>query len=111
MRDHVVAVDIGTASARAGIFDQHGRLLAKARYPIMMQRPRENHAEHDSEDIWQAACAAVRDAVAASGLVPERIAAIGFEIGREAGRGRGWQYGEIRVVDVIYNKKGHIKIR
>ncbi len=51
MRDHVVAVDIGTGSARAGVFNARGRLLAKAEHPIVMNRPRENHAEHDSEDI------------------------------------------------------------
>ena len=50
MRDHVVAVDIGTGSARAGVFDARGRLLAKSEHPIVMNRPRENHAEHDSEE-------------------------------------------------------------
>lgn len=79
MRDHVVAVDIGTASARAGVFDQQGRLLARAKYPIVMQRPRENHAEHDSEDIWHAACLAVREATTVAGIAPQRIAAIGFD--------------------------------
>ena len=39
MRDLLVAVDVGTGSARAGIFDRHGRLLARADYPIAMNRP------------------------------------------------------------------------
>ncbi|MBB2676286.1 UNVERIFIED_ORG: ribulose kinase [Rhizobium esperanzae] len=64
MRDHVVAVDVGTGSARAGVFDAAGRLLAKAEHPIAMNRPRENHAEYDSENIWSAACTAVRSAMA-----------------------------------------------
>ncbi|MBA4785939.1 MAG: FGGY-family carbohydrate kinase [Rhizobiales bacterium] len=79
MRDHVVAVDIGTASARAGVFDREGRLLAKAKHPIAMQRLRENHAEHDSEDIWGAACKAVRAALAESGIAADRVAAVGFD--------------------------------
>ena len=79
MRDHVVAVDIGTASARAGVFDRNGRLLARAKHPIVMQRPRENHAEHDSEDIWRAACLAVRQAVSDAGLSADQVAAIGFD--------------------------------
>ena len=79
MRDHVVAVDIGTASARAGVFDRTGQPLARAKHPIVMQRPREDHAEHDSEDIWRATCHAVRAAMSDAGLVPERIAALGFD--------------------------------
>jgi FGGY-family pentulose kinase len=79
MRDHVVAVDIGTSSARAGVFDTYGRLLAKAEHPIVMNRPRENHAEHDSEDIWSAVCTAVRTAMGQSGIGAAAIGAIGFD--------------------------------
>lgn len=79
MRDHIVAVDIGTTSARAGVFDREGRSLAKAKHPIKMFRPRDNHAEHDSEDIWAATCIAVKAAMAEAGLDASRIAAIGFD--------------------------------
>jgi FGGY-family pentulose kinase len=79
MRDHIVAVDIGTTSARAGVFDRKGRSLAKAKHPIRMFRPRDNHAEHDSEDIWAATCIAVNTAMAEAGLDASRIAAIGFD--------------------------------
>lgn len=79
MRDHVVAVDIGTGSARAGVFTARGALLAKSEHPILMNRPQENHAEHSSEDIWAAVCAAVRNAVKASGVGPASVAAIGFD--------------------------------
>ncbi|NLS05349.1 FGGY-family carbohydrate kinase [Rhizobium sp. P32RR-XVIII] len=79
MHDHVVAVDVGTGSARAGVFDAHGRLLGKAEHPIIMNRPRENHAEHDSEDIWSAACIAVRKAMGESGVSPASVGAIGFD--------------------------------
>lgn len=79
MRDHVIAVDIGTSSARAGVFDSRGRMLGKGEHPIIMNRPRENHAEHSSEDIWAAVCAAVRGARAASGVEAASIGAIGFD--------------------------------
>ena len=79
MREHLIAVDIGTTSARAGVFDGQGRLLAKAQHPIVMNQPRENHAEHDSENIWTAACRAVRDARAEAGIDASEIAAIGFD--------------------------------
>lgn len=79
MRDHLVAVDIGTGSARAGVFDRDGRLIAKAKQPIAMFRPKENHAEHDSENIWAATCGAVRHAMAEAGIVASQVAAIGFD--------------------------------
>jgi len=79
MRDLVVAVDIGTGSARAGIFNREGMLLARADYPIAMNRPEENHAEHNSENIWTAACIAVKTARAKAGVEASSIAAIGFD--------------------------------
>lgn len=79
MRDHVVAVDIGTGSARAGVFDISGQLLGKAEHPIVMNRPRENHAEHDSEDIWSAVSIVVRKAMEQSGVAPASVGAIGFD--------------------------------
>ncbi|MFB2550103.1 FGGY-family carbohydrate kinase [Ensifer soli] len=79
MRDLIVAVDIGTGSARAGVFDRHGLLIGRADYPIEMNRPAENVAEHDSENIWTAVCIAVRTARAKAGVGEARIAAIGFD--------------------------------
>ena len=79
MRDLIVAVDIGTGSARAGLFDRNGAMLARAEHPIAMRRPRENHAEHDSEDIWRAVCAAVRTACSTARIAAGRVAALGFD--------------------------------
>jgi FGGY-family pentulose kinase len=79
MRDLIVAVDIGTGSARAGVFDRSGALLGRSEHPIAMRRPSADHAEHDSEDIWQAVCAAVKAARAAAGAGPARIAALGID--------------------------------
>lgn len=79
MRDLIVAVDIGTGSARAGVFDQGGAMLARAEHPIAMNRPCENHAEHDSEDIWRAVCIAVRVACEMAGVGASRVATIGFD--------------------------------
>ncbi len=67
MRDLIVAVDIGTGSARAGVFDRSGALLGRSEHPIALRRSSVNHAEHDSENIWQAACVAVRAALALAG--------------------------------------------
>ena len=74
-RKLVCSVDVGTGSARAGIFDGRGNLLGRADYPIVMNRPQPGHAEHDSEDIWRAACAATRGALANAGAAAARSSA------------------------------------
>lgn len=79
MRDLIVAVDIGTGSARAGVFDRSGAMLARAERTIAMNRSRENFAEHDSEDIWNAVCFSVRAACETAGAEAERVAALGFD--------------------------------
>lgn len=79
MQDLLVGVDLGTHSARAGVFDRKGRLLGRAEAPIAVNRPQPDHAEHDSEDIWRAVCTAVRTARAQAGADPRRIVGIGFD--------------------------------
>ncbi len=79
MQDLLVAVDVGTGSARAGVLDTTGALLGRAEHPIAMRRPSANHAEHDSEDIWRAVASAVRDAVAAAGADPTAIVGLSFD--------------------------------
>lgn len=79
MAAHLCAVDVGTGSARAGIFDQRGKLLARAEFPIAMNRSAAGHCEHDSEDIWQAACAAVRAARVSADVEPADVAGISFD--------------------------------
>ena len=54
MSGFVIGVDVGTGSARAGLFDAQGTLLAAAVEPIQMWKPRPDFVEQSSEDIWQA---------------------------------------------------------
>ena len=79
MTGAVIGVDVGTRSARAGVFDAEGQLLASARRPIAIWREVGEIVEHSSSDIWDATSAAVREAVAASGLSPDAIAGLGFD--------------------------------
>ncbi|MGD9477525.1 FGGY-family carbohydrate kinase [Shinella sp. G-2] len=79
MRDLIVAVDIGTGSARAGVFDRSGTMLGRAEHPIAMRRPSADLAEHDSEDIWQAVCTAVKAACKAADAPAARVAAFGVD--------------------------------
>lgn len=79
MGEFVVAVDVGTGSARAGIFDRAGSLIARSARPITMNREDAVTAEHSSLDIWTAVTASVREAVAGARIDPAEVDAIGFD--------------------------------
>ncbi len=79
MAELVAAVDIGTGSARAGVFDAAGRMLGRAEHPIALRQPAPGRAEQDSEDIWAATAAALRAARAEAGAAAEAIAGLGFD--------------------------------
>jgi D-ribulokinase len=79
MSEAFVGVDVGTGSARAGIFDGAGQLIAVARQPIAIWHEAGGVAEHSSPDIWRAACAAVREAVGASDLPQEAFKGLSFD--------------------------------
>lgn len=76
---YLLGIDVGTGSARAGIFDENGGMLASAAHPIQIWKPQPDFAEHSSEDIWQACCASVKAAVGEAGIDPEDIRGIGFD--------------------------------
>ena len=78
-RHAFIGVDVGTGSARAGVFDAHGELIASARRPIKIWREAGEVVEQSSDDIWSAVCAATREAVRLSGLAPEAFKGLGFD--------------------------------
>ena len=77
--DVVLGVDVGTGSARAGLFTLDGRLLGRGEHKIAMNQPLPDHAEHDSEDIWLAVGKSVRAALANASAKPESVAGISFD--------------------------------
>ena len=79
MGDAYIGADVGTLSARAGVFDSAGRLIASARRPIAIWREPGDIVEQSSDDIWRAVVAAVREAVEASGLPPEDFRGLSFD--------------------------------
>jgi D-ribulokinase len=77
--DCVIGVDVGTGSARAGVFDLAGRMLASAKYDITLFHSSGSVVEQSSSEIWNAVCHAVKEAMAQAAVPPERIAGIGFD--------------------------------
>ena len=78
MSEAYVGVDVGTGSARAGVFDGKGRLIACARRDIAIWRGPAAVVEQSSRDIWRAVAEATREAVAASSLPGTAVAGVGF---------------------------------
>ncbi|WP_439409541.1 FGGY-family carbohydrate kinase [Bradyrhizobium sp. DASA03076] len=79
MTRHFLGIDVGTGSARAGIFDRSGRLVATDRADITLWREAGDIVEQSSEDVWRAVCRSVRGAVGKAGIAPDSIAGIGFD--------------------------------
>ncbi|HEY4171310.1 MAG TPA: FGGY family pentulose kinase, partial [Reyranella sp.] len=79
MQQAFIGVDVGTTSARVGLFDAGGKLLATARRPIALWREAGDIAEQSSDDIWQACAGAVRDALAEAKVSPSLVKGIGFD--------------------------------
>jgi D-ribulokinase len=79
MQQSFIGVDVGTASARAGLFDSAGTLLATARRPIEVWHEPGDIVEQSSDDIWQACAGAIRGVLKQSGLPPDSIGGIGFD--------------------------------
>src|SRR5213079_381858 len=79
MREAFVGIDVGTSSARAGIFDENGILLATARHPITVWHEAGSVVEQSSSEVWAACAASVCAAMAEAALLPSAVKGIGFD--------------------------------
>jgi D-ribulokinase len=79
MAHYFIGVDVGTGSARAGVFDKNGGLLASAKRPITIWHETGSIVEQSAEQIWKAVCDGVREAVVTAGISPSAVAGLGFD--------------------------------
>ncbi|HEY1786217.1 MAG TPA: glycerol kinase GlpK [Pirellulales bacterium] len=79
----MLALDQGTTSSRAIVFDHAGRPIAKAQQEFPQILPRPGDVEHDPEAIWSSQLAVGRQALGQAGLEAHDIAAIGVTNQRE----------------------------
>jgi FGGY-family pentulose kinase len=75
----VIGVDVGSGSARAGVFDLSGTMLSYTSHEITLFRGPENYVEQSSREIWDAVCSSIKSAVSLSGVLPSSVAGIGFD--------------------------------
>ncbi len=83
MDGYVIALDQGTTSSRAIIFDRQGNIVSQAQYPFEQHYPQPGWVEHDPADIVSSQFHALGAAFEKSGLAGADIAAIGITNQRE----------------------------
>lgn len=75
----LLAIDVGTLSARAGVFDISGTLLAVASSPLELIRPQEHHAIYRMDDVWAAVGEASRGCLGQVAGAAGSVVAVAFD--------------------------------
>ena len=81
--NHVLALDQGTTSSRAIVFDREGRVVAQAQREFRQIFPVQGWVEHDPEEIWSSQLAVAREVLSTARLPAADVAAIGITNQRE----------------------------
>ncbi|QDQ25394.1 glycerol kinase GlpK [Chitinimonas arctica] len=80
---YILALDQGTTSSRAIVFDEHGLPVASAQQEFPQHFPQPGWVEHDPLDLWQSQLATARQALERAGIEARQLAAIGITNQRE----------------------------
>lgn len=80
---YVIAIDQGTTSSRAIVFDAELKVVASAQQEFTQHFPSSGWVEHEPDDIWNSVVDTTRDALKQSGLSAADVAAIGITNQRE----------------------------
>jgi glycerol kinase len=83
MSGRILAIDQGTSSSRAIVFDTDGRVLGLGQEPFDMIFPADGWVEQDPEVLWNTTLRAIRGALADAGIGAAELAAIGITNQRE----------------------------
>lgn len=83
MEKYLLALDQGTTSSRAIIFDKEGHIKAKAQKEFTQLFPQPGWVEHNPKEIWQSQSAVIVEAMTKMGITEESIAGIGITNQRE----------------------------
>jgi len=83
MSKYILALDQGTTSSRAILFDRQGQLVASAQQEYPQHFPQPGWVEHDALDIWTSQLACAREVLQASGVDAAQVAAVGIANQRE----------------------------
>ena len=82
-QDFVLALDQGTTSSRAILFDREGTIRAVAQREFTQHFPQPGWVEHDAEEIWRGQITVAAEALARANTTAAKVAAIGITNQRE----------------------------
>ena len=83
METYIAAMDQGTTSSRAILFNRAGEIVSRAQYPFRQIYPQPGWVEHDPVELWNMEKKALAEAVDAAHIDPKQIAALGITNQRE----------------------------
>jgi glycerol kinase len=83
MTSYVMAMDQGTTSSRAIVFDDRFSIVGLAQQETTQHYPHSGWVEHDAEEIWATSLATCRQALSSAGIEATQLAAIGITNQRE----------------------------
>ena len=83
MKPYVLALDQGTTSSRAILFDATGSIVGKAQQELPQHYPQPGWVEHNPEEIWHSQRSATHRVLTSTGILASEIAAIGITNQRE----------------------------
>ncbi len=83
MDTYILALDQGTTSSRAILFDRTARIVSLAQREFRQIYPQPGWVEHDPLEIWESQLAVAREAIASAGIGASQVAAVGITNQRE----------------------------
>lgn len=83
VKEYIMAIDQGTTSSRAIIFDKKGQQVGTSQKEIQQYFPNPGWVEHDPSEIWQSIQSVIADVLIETSIKPEQFAAIGITNQRE----------------------------
>lgn len=83
MEQYIMALDQGTTSSRAIVFDKMGNMISNAQKPFTQYFPQSGWVEHDAKEIWASQISTLTESLAKANISASQIAAIGITNQRE----------------------------
>lgn len=84
MAGYILALDQGTTSSRAILYDDHARPIKMAQQPTTLQTPKAGFVEQDAQQIWQTQISCAHDVINLAGLLATDVSSIAITNQRES---------------------------